>query len=45
MFSTMPRTGIDTLSNMSFARITSESATSCGVDTSTTPRRGCSARA
>ena len=37
MFSTIPSTGMETLSNMSFARITSESAMSCGVETSTTP--------
>ncbi len=37
MFSTIPRIGIDTLSNISFARMTSASATSCGVETSTTP--------
>ena len=37
MFSTMPSTGMPTLSNMSLARMTSASAMSCGVDTSTTP--------
>ena len=37
MFSTRPRMGTATLSNMSLARMTSARATSCGVETSTTP--------
>ena len=37
MFSTMPSTGMCTLSNICLARTTSASATSCGVVTSTAP--------
>ena len=37
MFSTMPSTGMWTLSNICLARTTSASATSCGVVTSTAP--------
>ena len=37
MFSTKPSTGMLTLSNIVFALIASESATSCGVVTTTAP--------
>ena len=37
MFSTMPSTGMCSLSNICLARTTSASATSCGVVTSTAP--------